>query len=85
MENCFLLIPDSDDSDECEKFDVKDKKKKVDADIKTGTNKEAREKERLAYQRLADGMPTDEDDHLDLTLELEETFLREYQTLLANP
>jgi len=77
---------DSDDSDECEQVDVKDKKmKKADEDIKTGTNKEAREKERLAYQRLADGMPTDEDDHLDLTLELEETFLREYQTLLANP
>lgn len=76
---------DSDDSDECEQFDVKDRKKKADADIKTVTNKEAREKERLAYQRLADGMPTDEDDHLDLTLELEETFLREYETLLANP
>lgn len=82
-----MLITDSDDSDECEQVDVKDKKKKkkADADIKTGTDKEAQEKERLAYQRLADGMPTDEDDHLDLTLELEETFLREYQTLLANP
>lgn len=82
-----MLITDSDDSDECEQSDVKDKKmeKKADADTKTGINKEAREKERLAYQRLADGMPTDEDDHLDLTLELEETFLREYQTLLANP
>lgn len=85
MQNFWLLITDSDDSDECEQVDVKDKKKKADADIKTGTNKEAREKERLAYQRLADGMPTDEDDHLDLSLELEETFLREYQTLLANP
>lgn len=79
------MLTDSDDSDECEQFDVKDRKKKADADIKTVTNKEAREKERLAYQRLADGMPTDEGDHLDLTLELEETFLREYQTLLANP
>ena len=82
----MLLLTDTDDFDECEQVDMKDKKKKkADADIKTGTNEETREKERLAYQRLADGMPTDEDDHLDLTLELEETFLREYQTLLANP
>ncbi|GFG28527.1 hypothetical protein Cfor_03640 [Coptotermes formosanus] len=78
-------VTDSDDSDECEQVDVKDMKKKADADVKTGTKEEAREKERLAYQRLADGMPTEEDDHLDLTLELEETFLRQYQTLLANP
>jgi hypothetical protein len=85
LENNFLLVTDSDDSDECEQVDVKDMKKKADADVKTGTKEEAREKERLAYQRLADGMPTEEDDHLDLTLELEETFLRQYQTLLANP
>jgi hypothetical protein len=85
LENC-LLLTDSDDSEECEQFDVKDKKKKkADADIKPGTNKEAREMERLAYERLSDGMPSEEDDHLDLSLELEETFLREYQTLLANP
>ncbi|KAJ4443419.1 hypothetical protein ANN_05087 [Periplaneta americana] len=44
--------------------------------------KEVREKEMEAYKRLAEGMPTEDDDHLDLTLELEESFLREYQTLL---
>jgi hypothetical protein len=60
-------------------------KKKEDAEMQASTKKEAREKERLAYQRLVEGMPTEEDDHLDLTLELEETFLREYQTLLTNP
>lgn len=60
-------------------------KKKAGAGVQTDTKKEDREKEQLAYQRLAEGMPTEEDDHLDLTLELEETFLREYQTLLRNP
>ncbi|PSN45549.1 hypothetical protein C0J52_05786 [Blattella germanica] len=43
------------------------------------------EKEREAYERLAEDMPTDEEDHLDLTLDLEETFLKEYQSLLSNP
>jgi hypothetical protein len=60
-------------------------KEKADAGMQTNMEEEAREKERLAYQRLAEGMPTEEDDHLDLTLELEEIFLREYQTLLTNP
>lgn len=53
--------------------------------MQASTKKEAQENERLAYQRLAEGLPNEEDDHLDLTLELEETFLREYQTLLTNP
>jgi hypothetical protein len=53
--------------------------------MQASVKNESRRKEQLAYQRLAEGMPTEEDDHLDLTLELEETFLREYQTLLANP
>jgi uncharacterized protein YcbX len=60
------------------------KNNKADADTKTGTNKEAWEKEWLAYQRLLGGMPTEEEDHLNLTLEHEATFSREYQTLLAN-
>lgn len=78
----MLLKTDSDDSDDHEQADVK---KRTDAGVKTDTKQEDREKERLAYQRLAEGMPSEEDDHLDLTLELEETFLREYQTLLTNP
>jgi hypothetical protein len=53
--------------------------------MQASTKKEAQEKEKLAYQRLVEGMPTEENDHLDLTLELEEAFLREYQTLLTNP
>lgn len=60
-------------------------KEKTGAGMQPDTKQEDREKERLAYERLAEGMPTEEDDHLDLTLELEETFLREYQTLLINP
>jgi hypothetical protein len=60
-------------------------KEKADAGMQTSAEEEVRRKEELAYQRLAEGMPMEEDDHLDLTLELEETFLREYQTLLTNP
>jgi hypothetical protein len=82
----LLLIIDSDDSGECEQVDLKNKEEeKADAGVKSSTEEETREKERLAYQRLADGMSTEEHDHLDLTLELEERFLREYQTLLTNP
>lgn len=60
-------------------------KKQPDSQMRASVKNESRKKEQLAYRRLAEGMPTEEDDHLDLTLELEETFLREYQTLLANP
>lgn len=49
------------------------------------TKNQKDEKERLAYERLVEDMPTDEEDHLDLTLDLEESFLREYQCLLSNP
>lgn len=80
-EHCTDDSDDSDDSDEQEQDDVK---KMADAGLQASMKKEDREKERLAYQRLAEGIPSEEDDHLDLTLELEETFLREYQTLLTN-
>ncbi|KDR09755.1 NEDD8 ultimate buster 1 [Zootermopsis nevadensis] len=75
----------SDDSDDLEDHAHADVKEKTGAGMQPDTKQEDREKERLAYERLAEGMPTEEDDHLDLTLELEETFLREYQTLLINP
>ncbi|XP_066999509.1 NEDD8 ultimate buster 1 isoform X2 [Anabrus simplex] len=46
--------------------------------------KKLREKEEEAYRRLAEGISTREDDHLDLTLVHEEAFLREYKALLNN-
>jgi hypothetical protein len=81
LENNLLLKTDS-GSDGREQADVN---KKAAEGMQNDTKQEDREKERLAYERLAEGMPTGDDDHLDLTLELEETFLREYQSLLTNP
>jgi hypothetical protein len=89
LENILLLKTDS---DECEQADVKKTDAHVQADMnkadacaQTNMKQEGQEKERLAYQRLAEGIPTEEDDYLDLTLEREEAFLREYQILLTNP
>jgi hypothetical protein len=83
-QNHFIIKTDSDDSDDSDEQEQDKSKKKADAEMQACAKEEARRTEELAYQRLAEGMPTEEDDHLDLTLELEETFLREYQTLLAN-
>ena len=43
---------------------------------------EEKEKEKDAIAEIIPDIPQDEDDHLDLTLEEEASFLQEYQTLL---
>ncbi|GLG96153.1 NEDD8 ultimate buster 1 [Gryllus bimaculatus] len=60
-----------------------------DEDSDTDTDNSARddgmEEKQQAFENLTKGMATNEEDHLDLTLVHEESFLREYKALLNMP
>lgn len=54
-----------------------------DSDEENGERDKLRKKEKKAFDRLSEGLATDAEDYLDLTLVQEEQFLNEYMSLLS--